>query len=445
MPRTRPPYPPEFRAQMVELVRAGRSPGELAREFEPAEYTIRKWVQQADWDEGRREDGPTTDEKEEIRRLRREVRQLKLEREILAKAAARPTRRVGARHGRPTRSRPGLRVREGGAPLRSSGPAVDPVATMCRVLGVSTSGYYAWLKRPVSKRARQDVWLMERIETAHERSRKTYGSPRIHAEIRDQGIPVGRKRVARLMKAGGLAGVSRRKGTRTTIRDESSRRAPDLVHRDFTATGPNQLWVADITYVPTWSGFLFLAIVLDVWSRRVVGWAMETHLRTELVVQALNMAVSQCRPTQVIHHLEPGQYTSVAFGKRCERAGVLVSLGSVGDCYDNAMAEAWFATFETELLDRHSFQSPREARPVIFEYVEGWYNPHRWHSALGYQSPADFERNHSAEVGEAPGEFTLPGEADILAQETSSAPPVLLPRFAREALLTRWVGEGKVT
>jgi len=147
---------------------------------------------------------------------------------------------------------------------------------------------------------------MERIETAHERSRKTYGSPRIHADIRDQGVPVGQKRIARLMKAEGLVGVSRRKGTRTTVRDESDRQAPDLVGRSFTATGPNQLWVADITYVPTWSGFLFLAIVLDVWSRRVVDWAMETHLRTELVLQALNMAVSQRRPTQVIHPLNLG-------------------------------------------------------------------------------------------------------------------------------------------
>jgi putative transposase len=219
--------------------------------------------------------------------------------------------------------------------------AVYPVATMCRVLGVSTSGYYAWRQRPLSKRARQDIWLMERIETVHERSKKTYGSPRIHAEIQDQGIPVGRKRVARLMKVEGLVGVSRRKGTRTTVRDESSRQAPDLVDRIFTATGPNQLWVADITYVPTWSGFLFLAIVLDVWSRRVVGWAMETHLRTELVLQALDMALLQRRPEHVIHHSDQGcQYTSLAFGKRCAEAGVLPSTGSVGDAYDNAMAEA---------------------------------------------------------------------------------------------------------
>jgi putative transposase len=217
--------------------------------------------------------------------------------------------------------------------------AVYPVATMCRVLGVSTSGYYAWRQRPLSKRARQDIWLMERIETVHERSKKTYGSPRIHAEIQDQGIPVGRKRVARLMKAEGLVGVSRRKGTRTTVRDESSRQAPDLVDRNFTATGPNQLWVADITYVPTWSGFLFLAIVLDVWSRRVVGWAMETHLRTELVLQALDMALLQRRPEHVIHHSDQGcQYTSLAFGKRCGEAGVLPSMGSVGDAYDKEYA-----------------------------------------------------------------------------------------------------------
>ncbi len=322
--------------------------------------------------------------------------------------------------------------------------AIYRVATMCRVLEVSRSGYYAWLKREASDRARANAALLKVIEEIHEESDGTYGAPRVHAELQDRGPPASLNRVARVMREAEIQGVSPRKWTHTTLRAKRARPAPDLVDRDFTATGPDQLWVADITYISTWAGFLFLAIVLDVWSRRVVGWAMETHLRTELVVQALNMAVSQRRPTQVIHHSDHGcQYTSVAFGKRCERAGVSISLGSVGDCFDNAMAEAFFATLETELLDRHSFRSPREARPVVFDYIEGWYNPHRRHSSLGYRSPAEFERNHNAEMGGAGGEVTLPGEADIPVEETSSTPSVLLPRFAGEALLTPCVREGE--
>ena len=166
-----------------------------------------------------------------------------------------------------------------------------PVTTMCRVLEVSTSGYYAWLKRSPSKRAVADAALTEMISEIHTMSAGAYGAPMIHAELADRGIHVGRKRVARLLKAAGLQGVSRRKGTWTTRRDADSRPAPDLVERDFSEDGPNKLWVADITYIPTWAGFLYLAVVLDVWSRRVVGWSMANHLRTELVMDAFNMAI----------------------------------------------------------------------------------------------------------------------------------------------------------
>jgi putative transposase len=274
-----------------------------------------------------------------------------------------------------------------------------PIAMMARVLDVSTSGFYAWRKRGPSKRARQDAWLLERIETSHEESKGTYGAPRIHAELRDQGIRVGRKRVARLMREAGLAGVSRRRGTRTTIRDDQRRPAPDLVDRNFQASGPNELWVADITYVPTWQGFLYLAVVVDAWSRRVVGWAMQTHLRTELVLEALDMAVWQRRPREVIHHSDQGsQYASIAFGSRCKRAGVRPSMGSVGDCYDNAMCESFFATLDCELIDRVRLRAPREAKRTVFEWIEGWYNPRRRHSSLGYLAPAEFERRAVGEV-----------------------------------------------
>ena len=271
---------------------------------------------------------------------------------------------------------------------------MHPIATQCRVLGVSASGYYAWAVRPASARATADAALREQIRVIHTRSRGTYGERRVHAELAALGVHVGRKRVARLMRALGLTGVSRRKGTRTTIRDREARPAPDLVDRDFTAAGPDRLWVADITYVPTWAGFLYLAVVLDAWSRRVVGWAMAPHLRTELVLEALNMAFTQRRPTDVIHHSDQGcQYTSIAFGQRCRDMGVRPSLGSVGDAYDNAMCESFFATLECELLDRHRFRSQAEARMAIFEFIEGWYNLHRRHSALGYESPINYERS----------------------------------------------------
>jgi putative transposase len=268
-----------------------------------------------------------------------------------------------------------------------------PIATMCRVLEVSRSGYYKWLRCVPSAHAQRDAELKEQIRAIHAESDGTYGRPRIHAELKEQGHKVGGKRVGRLMKEEELEGVSRRPLIFTTRRDGDARPAPDLVDRAFVANGPNQLWVADITYIPTWAGFLYLAVVLDVWSRRIVGWAMATHLRSELVLDALNMAVAQRRPAGVIHHSDQGcQYTSLAFGLRCGEAGVRPSMGSVGDCYDNAMCESFFATLECELLARRRFATQADARIAVFTFIEGRYNPHRRHSALGYLSPVNFER-----------------------------------------------------
>ena len=228
-------------------------------------------------------------------------------------------------------------------------------------------------------------------------NREVYGRPRIHAELQAENERVGHKRVARLMKQAGIEGASRRRGPKTTTRGAATRPAPDLVERNFTAAGADQLWVADITYVPTWAGFLYLAVVLDAWSRRVVGWSMAGHLRTELVLEALDMALWQRRPEQVIHHSDQGsQYTSIAFGVRCKEAGVRPSMGSVGDAYDNALCESFFATLECELLDRSRFRSRAEARLAIFEFIEGFYNRRRRHSALGYQSPVAFEAARTA-------------------------------------------------
>jgi len=270
---------------------------------------------------------------------------------------------------------------------------------MCRMLDVSPSGYYEWRDRKPSARAIADVALTEKIKACYLDSRKTYGSPRIHADLAARGIRVGCKRVSRLMRGAGLEGISRRRRRGLTRRDAMAQPVPDLVERQFAADGPDQLWVADITYVPTWTGFLYLAVVQDVWSRRIVGWSMATHLRTELVLSALEMALWRRRPDSVIHHSDQGcQYTSIAFGQRCREAGVQPSTGSVGDCFDNAMAESFFATLECECLDRQRFKTQREARMAVFDFIEGFYNPHRRHSALGYESPISFERRSLGKV-----------------------------------------------
>jgi putative transposase len=278
----------------------------------------------------------------------------------------------------------------------SANQAIFSIRAMCRVLEVSASGYYAWRRRTMSVRAREDEQLQQRIRTIHVLSRQTYGAPRVHAELQEEGTHVGRKRVARLMRAASLQGVSRRKFIRTTRRDRSARPAPDLVDRKFIADTPNSLWVADITYVPTWAGFLYLAVVLDVWSRKIVGWSMATDLRTSLVTAALNMAITQRSPAAVIHHSDQGcQYTSIEFGKRCREAGVRPSMGSVGDCFDNAMCESFFATLECELIDRSTFRTHEDARQAIFDFIEGFYNTRRRHSSIGYHSPVQFEKRQA--------------------------------------------------
>jgi putative transposase len=302
------------------------------------------------------------------------------------------------------------------------------VATMCRVLQVSTSGYYAWRDRAPSHRALANAVLSERIRQVHADSHHTYGMPRVRAELMDQGMTVSRKRVARLMRANAIRGISRRRGfVVTTRRDKSAAKAPDLVQRRFEAEGANQLWVADMTYVPTWAGFIYLAVVLDAWSRRVVGWAIGETMTAELVLSALNMALQQRRPEGVIHHSDQGsQYASIAFGERCRKMGVRPSMGSVGDAYDNAMAESFFASLECELIDRQSWQTKTEARLALFTWVEGWYNPRRRHSALAYLSPMNFESKH-ANPSTPRGKHGLPTVGPRVAGAT---PPVDNPAIA---------------
>jgi len=274
--------------------------------------------------------------------------------------------------------------------------AQHAVRRMCRLLEVSPSGFYAYAQRPPSKRAVANTKLLERIRRHHAASDGTYGALRILEDLHEEtpGERVGRHRVARLMRRNGLVGVTRRRAQRTTLRGPVGHTASDLVDRDFHVEGPDQLWVADITYVPTWAGFLYLAVVLDAWSRRVIGWSMETTLATEGVLAALNMAVEQRKPSSVIHHSDHGcQYTSLAFGRRCREVGVRPSRGTIGDAYDNAMCESFFATLECELLDRRRFCTQAEARMAVFQYIEGFYNPRRRHSALDYLSPINYERH----------------------------------------------------
>ncbi len=271
-----------------------------------------------------------------------------------------------------------------------------PVRILCEAVGVSPSGYYAWRTRGPSARAVADAALAAEIRRSHARSRGTYGVPRIHTDLAEAGHRVSRKRVARLMRHEHLAGVHRRRFVRTTIPDRLAEPAPDLVNRDFHADGPDRLWVADITQLPTRTGDCYLASIVDAWSRRVVGWSMATHMRTELVTAALDMAVTGRHPgSDLVHHSDHGsQYTSLAFGQRLRESGIAASMGSVGDCYDNALAESVFATLETELIDRSDWASPAEAKAAAFEYLEVFYNRIRRHSSLGNLSPERFEERY---------------------------------------------------
>jgi putative transposase len=273
---------------------------------------------------------------------------------------------------------------------------------MCRVLRVSRSGFYAWQVRGVSERAASDLVLAAKIAAIHAESDGTYGTPRVHAELRAHGILVSRRRVARLMAEQGLEGVSRRKRRRSTTTASDRPAAPDLVERRFhAATGPDQVWFADITYVPTWEGWLYVALVVDAWSRRIVGWSMREGLEAELVVDALGMAATTRRPgAGAIHHSDRGaQYASTIFGRTLTESGLVASMGRRGSALDNAACASAIASFKTEFVHRRSFRSRNQAREQIFRWIEGWYNARRRHSSLGYLSPTDFEALHANNSG----------------------------------------------
>jgi putative transposase len=270
-----------------------------------------------------------------------------------------------------------------------------PISVACELLGVSTSGYYDWARRAPSDRELSDAWLLERIKAIHKDNREVYGSRRVTAELRlGDGVLVSRKRVRRLMRKAGLSGLQRVKRGRTTIRVPGVRVADDLVERRFRPAGPDVLWVTDITYLRTWEGWVYLAAVQDAFSRRIVGWSMADHMRSELVVDALQMAVHRRRPEPglVCHSDQGSQFVSLAFGQTARDAGIAVSMGSKGCAYDNAVAETFFATLKKELVHRRSWPTRRELISEVFEFVEGFYNTTRRHSTLGYLSPAQFEK-----------------------------------------------------
>jgi len=274
--------------------------------------------------------------------------------------------------------------------------AEHSISRLCRVLGVSRVGFYAWRTRPPSVRALRDAELERLIAATFAESRQTYGAPRVHAELQARSVHASRKRVARLMRRQGLEGVSRRgKRRRTTTPDPAAPPAPDLVKRRFDADRPDEVWLADITYLPTYEGWLFLAVVMDVCSRKIVGWAMRDDLKSELVVDALGMAVARRRPKPgLVHHSDRGsQYTSLAFGRTLRDSGLVASMGHRGDAYDNAPVESVISTIKNELVHRSRFTTRDQARLAVFDYIETFYNPRRLHSALGNRSPDDYERS----------------------------------------------------
>jgi len=273
----------------------------------------------------------------------------------------------------------------------------------CRVLSVSRSGYYEWLSRLDSPRRLENELLLKQIRQIHEESRGTYGSPRVHAELTlGLGLPVNLKRVARLMREAGLQGLYRRRRHGCTVRDPDTQPSADLVNRQFTVDAPNRLWITDITEHPTAEGKVYCAAVMDAYSRLIVGWSIAEHMRTELVTDALGMAIIRRQPGKraddqrtILHSDHGAQYTSWAFGQRLRAAGLLASMGTIGDCYDNAMMESFWGTMQLELLDSKTWQTREELANVIFEWIECWYNPNRRHSSIGMHSPITFETLHT--------------------------------------------------
>ncbi|NNC16696.1 IS3 family transposase [Corallococcus exiguus] len=380
--RQRRSFRPEFKAGAVKLVlEEGKSVAAVARDLDLTETALRKWVEQAKADKGQGKPGAlTSEERVELSGLRKRVRQLEMERDLPKKCGGL------LREGDEVKFR-----------FIHAQKASMSVAFMCHQLGVSRSGYYAWAKRPESQRQKSDRELAVEVTAIHQESRGTYGSPRVHAELRARGRRVSEKRVARLMRREGLAARSRRRFVRTTDSKHAHPVAPNIVARDFLPPAPNCTWAGDITYVWTAEGWLYLSVVLDLFSRRVVGWSMSESIDRQLVLAALDMALAG-REAPALHHSDRGsQYASDDYRERLATSGITCSMSRKGNCWDNAVVESFFSSLKMELVHPRSFRTREEARLVLFEYIEVFYNRRRRHSSLGYVSPAEYERTAEAQ------------------------------------------------
>ncbi|HET7090169.1 MAG TPA: IS3 family transposase [Anaerolineae bacterium] len=384
--RQRRSFTDDYKRQAVDLVASsGRSIGSVAKELGLRDSVLRRWVELRG--AGREPTAaarrpttqatlPSADHAAEIARLQRENERLRMERDILKKSIA-----IFA-----------------GAPMRfrfiEDRRADYPVTILCDVLGVSPAGYYAWRSRPESRRSAANRVLVNDIKRVHRDTNGRYGSPRIHVELRAQGRGASRGRIERLMRRHGIRAImARPRRVRTTDSRHDLPIAPNLLDRDFTATAPNRIWLADITYIETDQGWLYLAAILDLYSRRIVGWAMADHLRADLPLAALRMAISAQRPgAGLIHHSDRGvQYASADYRQVMQSAGFRASMSRKADCYDNAPMESFFHTLKTELVHHRQYATRAEAKRDIFAYIEGFYNRTRRHSAIGYISPIEME------------------------------------------------------
>ncbi|WP_284665542.1 IS3 family transposase [Myxococcus sp. SDU36] len=378
--RQRREFTREFKDGAVKLVLdEGKGIPEVARDLDLTESALRTWVERAKEARGEGKPGALRqEEREELARLRAENRQLRMERELLKKAA-------------------GL-LREGDDvkfAFIHAQKAHFPIAFMCEQLEVSRSGYYAWAHRPQSARKTKDRELTEVVAAVHAESRRWYGSPRVFQELKARGYRVSRKRVARLMRQRGLRARARRRFVKTTDSAHSYPVAPNVLERDFSPQKPNSKWAGDITYIWTAEGWLYLAVVLDLFSRKVVGWAMSDTIDRHLVLSALTMALLN-RPAPDLHHSDRGsQYASDDYRKLLEKQEIDCSMSRKGNCWDNAVVESFFSSLKMELVYERNFQTHEEARRALFEYIEAWYNRRRRHSSLGYVSPEEYERNAS--------------------------------------------------
>jgi len=376
MPRS---YPPEFRRKVLDLVAAGRPVSEIADALGVSDQTIYTWRNQELVDRGERP-GTTSTELEELRRARRRI--AALEAELAATKRANELLKEAV----PPKGR--------FAVVQQMAGEGHPIELACRILEVSASGFYAWRSRPPSTRQIRHAMLTDLIAEIHVGSRGTYGALRVHAELTiGRGIVVGHNAVVMLMRRAGLSGLPGRRHRRSAPQVAT---AADLVDRDFTRRGPNELWVTDITEHATREGKLYCCVVLDCFSRRVVGWSLDASPTATLVTSALGMAIETRDPSGTLIHSDHGvQFTSWAFTRRALGSGLVPSMGSIGDCYDNAVVESFWARMQVELLDRQRWNTRLELANAIFEYLELFHNRKRRHSSLGMLTPVEFEMTHA--------------------------------------------------